>query len=262
MATNKKVWLTVGFIAAVLGGAAIASVGVYFWQQRQTDELRKDFDSQRNQLEERIKTLEEEAKEPKTTKSEESDEPVVADTRTLVGPSGTVAFGYEAQDACGNKFVEDEPTTTEPLKATELGFSFDVPYNPDWGTSECRVTPYDFFDVEDKGSNGISFGPLSAGEGGVGRSYSLLAIDSRTATQAISAIKQEQAEFLSEGPTRSSVGDLTIVSYGISGGLCPIPLIEIIGEDHNYLLNLGCTDEDMSDEFVFMKDILEGFSLL
>jgi hypothetical protein len=258
MATNKRVWLTVGFIAAVLGGAAIASMGVYFWQQRQVDTLRQDFDSQRSQLEDRIKTLEE-AKEPETTKSQEPDEPVVADTRTLVGPSGTLAFGYEAQEVCGNRFVDDEPTTTESLKATQFGFSFDVPYNPDWGSADCRVTPYDFFEEE---IEGISFGPLSAGEGGVGRSYSLRVAESRTATQAISAIKQEQAEFLSEGPTRSSVGDLSIVSYGISGGLCPIPLIEIIGEDHNYVLNLGCTDEDMSDEFVFMKDILEGFSLL
>lgn len=264
MAKGRTVGIIIGWIGTALATALLAGGAVYLVQARQINQVRQDLDSAKRQI------TELQSGDDSIGRDDDGQDLLADDDRRLISYSDNEGYGVDnllyckPEDSGPNAFSLEDATTTVTY-ADELGFSIELPWNPDWGTSKCRINEYESTLISD-GERVLLFGPLIEGEGGLGRLYALRAIPSRSADEAISSIPDEIGEeYLTQDPELDQLADFDVVTYAYTG-LCDAINIEIIGLDQpgksNFVLGSGCTAPPFDDDLDAYEDILEGFQLL
>jgi len=261
MAKGRTVGIIIGWIGTALATAALAGGGVYLWQSKQVDELKQGQDALQRQI------TELQSGDDSIGRDDDGQDLLAEDDRRLLSFSEEEGYGIDnlfycqPDDSDSTAFNLDDPTTTV-LYASELGYSLEVPWNPDWGTERCRVNEYDDISSGD-GQRNLLFGPLIAGEGGLGRMYVLRSLPARSADEAVAAIEDEVgADFLTEGPEVDQMAGFDVVVYAYSG-LCDAFSVEVVGSgDYNYALSSGCNTPPFEDDRAVYESILDGFEIL
>ncbi|MFO0702825.1 MAG: hypothetical protein U0514_03085 [Candidatus Andersenbacteria bacterium] len=240
-----------GFIGTALAAAALGGGGVYLWQRGQLTNVVQ------NQPANVVSTDQ--------VGNQTTNRAAPEDTRKLLTWDDETGYGVDNLFSClpkeldANSFNDADATTTVPFDSVKLGFSLDVPWNPAWGTSACRVNPFELTSTGD-GYQALLFGPLIEGEGGLGRLYSLRVLPGRSASKASDAIQTENSkEFLTEGPTHETIAGFETVTYATSG-LCDLLSVELINPlGSNYQLNGGCGTPPFTELRALFTDVLGGF---
>ena len=138
---------------------------------------------------------------------------------------------FDIRSECGTDFNEDKANTTVAYNDIERGIIVALPYNPNWGTSKCRINPYDI----GKGGT-IFFGRINIVEGGgFGRASWLEFIPQRSIDEALKAAEDDINGVPIVSPTRKAIGKAIVVEYSMAG-LGEWGHLEIIGRKYNYRL--------------------------
>jgi hypothetical protein len=154
------------------------------------------------------------------------------DTRPLVQLSEQNKYKYP--DSPPNA---DPPTTWVEYINEQNGISVSFPFNPNWGTSEYRIPPYEI------SSNGwVQFGPLFNMEGGgVDRVYSFYKLPQKqTAAQIAQHLEEQYSD--SNPPVKSvikKIDHIDIVLFS-SGEFCDSLDLYIVGKRDNYQISSRC----------------------
>ncbi len=180
-----------------------------------------------------------------------------ADTRTLLTPNN-LEYHYNKNSPEGNcqeEFNQDQPSTTVWYTSREKGIEFDVPYNPNWGSTNFRLGPYWEYD------NQIAFGAMTAFERCSWiRTYTLhirLAHDADTVIRDILA--SDPPELIPVAPTTLEINGLTVVKYATSG-LCSYPAFQVIGKKYNYEFAPVCST-NIETDFEYLEKIVKTVKL-
>lgn len=255
MAKGKTTGIVIGWIGTALATAVIAGGGMYFWRGAEIHDLQQNLDIlsvMRNQQQLQNTA----ANAANSTNSTTNTTPPTAeptDARRLLTYDPNQGYGIDNLTSClpkesdANAFNFADPTTTVHFSKADFGFAIDLPWNPAWGTSQCRVNPYEVFTSGD-GFPTVSFGPLEEGEGGLGRTYSISVRPGRSASTAFAAIGKEIKDIQTQAPTRERLSDIEVMTYG-ENGLCDMYFAEVINPlVKNYVLSGGCGAPPYSDE--------------
>jgi hypothetical protein len=211
-----------------------------------------------------LRTSDKDSDVPNTTRSTDTrnagDSGLIAnDDRTLLTiDPGTLSYNPDGAPGCEETFSTAAPTTTVRYESQKYGVAFDVPYNPDWGSEQYRIAPFDEVSTSDT----LVFGPVKTGEGcGWGRAYLLSFQPQRSAKEAIEAGNNSQVSAMySVEPTEETISAFTVIKSEVVG-LCSMPAFEVIGTaDYNYSLQINCGEETEKD-FNFLESIVKTFEL-
>jgi len=244
-ASSRKGLIAIVVILSILLAILVAGGGVFIWMQLNLNKISGALDKTQHQLSEQKK----QQLSSKATKALPKSE--VPDKRQLVTYDKNTGYGLANLNKCGNEFNSDSATSSVHFSSTALGIEWDLPWNKDWGTAECRVKPF-----EEVGDS-VMFGPLVAGEGGLARKYIINKVAPRTAEQTVKQVKAEQGDFLSREPIVEKLnGQEVEVKYAVSG-LCNFPSIELIGPENNYVFHAGCS-QNLDQTFSELDQLLEN----
>lgn len=180
------------------------------------------------------------------------------DDRILLTPDNLEQYCNPLTDMepCYTEIFNTDPaTTTVTYTNQEKEISVDLPYNPDWGSDNYRINPYD--EEDDR----VNFGPINLGEGGGwGRWWWALSFQpAETADQVIAGLDKDSFLFLAE-PEKDKVNNLEIVKYA-EIGLTSYHYIIVIGEKYNYEfistghLDTGSTEDELADLESIVKTV-------
>lgn len=154
------------------------------------------------------------------------------DNRILLTPENITQYCNPAVDlsACeAQEFNVDSPSTTVDYVDQERGIAFAVPYNPDWGSQDYRIEPYE------EESDYLFFGPMTRFEGGGwARPFWMLGFtEAKSADDLIAEIKNSPDTMAASEPEKVDVNGLEVVRY-VEMGLGEHYMMEVIGYDYNY----------------------------
>lgn len=160
-----------------------------------------------------------------------ADRTVLAEiNRDLSGMPGTGAL--LAAYAFGDAAESDDFLYVDPVR----GFTLEVPYNENWSTATYVLPPYERYDEVSE----IRFGPLLRhAVRGYQRAYILRFASPRSAEAAERAYEAQQG-MDSASVYVSAMGSGFAVMVADMRGDCPAPLIEIPGENYNYVFTVSC----------------------
>ncbi len=176
------------------------------------------------------------------------------DNRILLVPNPKLYNSYSPsneESTCEEEFNYSTSTQQVSYSNTEKGISLSIPYNPLWGSSRFRLTPYDEI------RNSVRFGYVSSGEGCTWmRVYSLTFLPVESAQEIIKDVK-EYNDFLNyPDPIEKKIGEVSVIEYKI-GEFCSFANIIILGTKYNYELNAGCRDD-----FKDLENIIKTVKLI
>lgn len=172
-------------------------------------------------------------------------EPDLNDGRTVVDRLLLDSINDALQVGTSDPETELPPEyvfNTDPATATFLyvnsprGMSIHLPYNTDWGNTQYVIPPYYQYDEVSE----IQFGPLLyAPDAGLSPAFVLWYGEPRTA---------EVAEADYEAGFEVSPNDVIVKTIGSGSavvmqnvqGVCPVPVVEVIGKTYNYVLSSSC----------------------
>jgi hypothetical protein len=130
----------------------------------------------------------------------------------------------------------DPPTTTVRYANIAWGLSVDIPFNPDWGTENYSIAPYD------EGKSSVIFGPLHGCEGGVYCRESSIGILPASSAQAITAQLQKEAK-TEDCKSYQCIHDIrTVTMNGLTvvmhqeEGMSSVTIWEVLGKKQRYML--------------------------
>lgn len=156
---------------------------------------------------------------------------------------------------CGTQ-KDFEFNTQDPVDVAYfqgLGVSVAIPFNPNWGTEEYKVKPYDYL-TQDKV---LLFGPLVAVPPcSVDRHYQLRF----SLTKNIDQIYQEkkQTAFPDNVKKIKLKNGLNAV-WAYENPMCNLPTLIIEGKNYTYTISLRCRDVSyLEADFNFLKSIAES----
>jgi hypothetical protein len=174
------------------------------------------------------------------------------------------------QDICSIEFNNDPPTEEILFSNTEKGISFKIPYNPNWGNNNYKITPY--FNFNDS----LTFGRLYVSPEACGwvRTCKLSFNPQRSAEEILKTIKDFNNSQIAQGSTFNSYYELekniingnTIVKYSI-----PIDpaiaapdthIIEIVGKKYNYAFDCNCVWIDYQQGICPSEDIIKNVKFI
>jgi hypothetical protein len=149
---------------------------------------------------------------------------------------------------CGEDFNHDDANEFVPFEIK--GLSISIPFNHAWGTSKCRVSPYEEF------NNEVYFGGTFGGIEGYdfGRNYSISIVPSRKSEDIIHDIKKEKDTYLKDNnqvpvtfltPEIITLNEFTAVSWEGVPGLTDSSNIEIVWKNANYIFRALDSKENL-----------------
>ncbi|GEM_PF-5157529 len=193
----------------------------------------------------------------------ESEDPVSAipdDSRTLLTSENIPEYCDPTTDlaACeAETFNTDAATTTVRYTNAEKGIAVDIPYNPDWGSANYKIEPY-----EEDGDY-VYFGPMSQFEGGGwSRPYWLLGfVESKSADDLITEIKSSPDTLAGGEPEKIDVNGLEVVQYQ-EMGLGTHYMMEVVGEKANYRFVASSFGDEPEDVWTNLTNIVESVELI
>jgi outer membrane murein-binding lipoprotein Lpp len=215
-------------VMAVMAGAASAA-GMYRWQEVRymqiTAEQRVGLEAQVEDLAAEVQTLQ----------------------QRIAQLTGTEDPTTAAETAC--EVNADAPSTTVPFTHERSGVTFDIPYNPAWGTGEIAPEPY----VLLSGIDGVLFGrPRPTGVCEWAHTLQLTVIPART-SEAIATdlgermgipIERSTPELLL---TEEAFGEHTFLSYRVAGA-CLLQNYELQLDELNVIFSTCIEDtEDLKE---------------
>jgi hypothetical protein len=169
-----------------------------------------------------------------------------ADGRSLM------PFDYQDCDAAARG---GDATVAIRYTNAGAGISVDVPYNPEWGTDEYYVEPYDEED------DVISFGRAHAFEACSWiREFEMAFNAAANAEDRLAELNRDDSVTSAE---RLTVGGKDAVMW-YSSGLCDYVDLEVAGDEHNYLFSSTCgAEDDIRDQLMRAAESIrlveEGF---
>ncbi len=149
---------------------------------------------------------------------------------------------------CGEDFNHNDANEFVPFEIK--GLSISIPFNHAWGTSKCRVSPYEEF------NNEVYFGRTLGGTKGYdfGRSYRISIVPSRKTEDIIHEIKKEKNAYLKDSnqvsitfltPEIITLNEFTAVSWEGVPGLTDSSNIEIVWKNANYIFRALDSKENL-----------------
>jgi hypothetical protein len=147
---------------------------------------------------------------------------------------GRSLLPFDYQD-CDARARSGEATVAVRYTNADAGISVDVPYNPEWGTDEYYVEPYDERD------DAISFGGAHVFEACAWiREFEMAFNAAASAQDRLNQLNRDDSVTRAE---RLTVGGRDAVMW-YSSGLCDYVDLEVVGAKHNYLFSSTCGAED------------------
>ena len=251
-------------IGAFIGGALIAGLIVFFWQRSNVNEANQQAvelgQALLDQLDDDHQIPEDPEPEPIATTTKTQDD------RTLLEPSSgrnynPDEFTNDNTDSCFVDFNQDAASTTVTYESSARGLQLDLPHNPDWGTDEYRINPYDEISgsLFDGSSPALLYGPLLSGVEGCGwiRDTRIEFLEARSVAEAKQAAQDSgNLEFPTTDLESVTIGGHTVVLYRYEHGFCEDFTYEVIGEEQNYQIG-GChlgeqTPEEIIESMEFI----------
>jgi hypothetical protein len=186
------------------------------------------------------------------------------DKRILLDQARYEKIPYYTEEF-GEKFNTDPPNTTVSYFNIDKGISFQIPYNPKWGTEKYKIPPY--YEYENK----VLFGPMFIFEAGsLPRACSMEFLPRRSAEEVIVSLEkfvvEERAYKVMEGIPRETIikdtiNGLPVVKYMQYDTLLgATPYIEVIGKKYNYKFSCFWIPEISKMEFI--EDIIKTIQLI
>ncbi|MBP9762015.1 hypothetical protein KBD34_00170 [Patescibacteria group bacterium] len=161
---------------------------------------------------------------------------------------------YEALGASGTNI---QPATTTALYSnSSKGLSIKLPYNASWGTASHTLPPYeeDYSRGEKRSLEGLSFGPIIQGEGGLGRQMGLTFEQATSVRSIFNDLSKRGLEFNSSDVRLMKINTLDAVGY-IDTGLCGGPILIVQGKKFNYRLGKYCSQGNINELVEIAKTI-------
>ncbi len=159
----------------------------------------------------------------------------------------------------------DPATTSITYTNAEMGISFPIPYNDQWGYTGMPLPAF-----SEHAGDGISlghtlFGPPTSGSlEGLGGScdpiqyYSLTFLPARTANAAVHAVESQGVEVVPNA-TVQTINGMTVVRY-TDVGLCSYPTLEVVGQTYNYSFTTSCGGDPEAD-WKYLENIVKSVTL-
>ncbi|MFO0704773.1 MAG: hypothetical protein U0517_02225 [Candidatus Andersenbacteria bacterium] len=187
------------------------------------------------------------------------------DERILLTPDALAQYSHtpEGSPICDAQFVNSAATTSVTYTNATHGFSVALPYNPDWGTEQYRLAPFDELrkpidDGTGKVKATTQYGPMGVGEGcGWYRGLSVSVREARDLEQ-IKADLQNYPPSLA--PREHALGKLKTVEYDV-GALCGAPTIEVLGDTYNLVFAQLCGTDEVEKDIVKLRETVKTVEL-
>lgn len=205
-----------------------------------------------------LRPWEEACEEPEESSS--AEDVIPADDRILLTAANTQEYCDPAVnlDACAAEdFNTEAATLTANYVNKAKGISVALPYNPDWGSANYKIEPYE--EVGDY----VYFGPMSQFEGGGwARPYWVLGfVPAQSADDLINQI-MTSPETLSGGqPEKVTINGLQVVKYE-EMGLGTHYMMEVIGEKSNYRFVASSFGDDPAAAWRNLENIVKTVKLI
>lgn len=168
--------------------------------------------------------------------------------------------GVTAATTFGSEPATETYTYLNPVR----GFSVDLPYSTNWGSSTYVVPPYYLYEEVSE----LRFGPLQTGEGGgYGRTHTLAFRPAKNAEAVVKEAEAEQGALMQNGmpdsykPRIMQGSGVTLVQW-VSAGLCMMPHVEVIGERFNYRFTTCSFDPEIEAHMQELTDIARSVRIL
>jgi hypothetical protein len=114
--------------------------------------------------------------------------------------------------------------------------SIQLPYNSNWGNTQYVIPPYYQYDEVSE----IHFGPLLyAPDAGLNPAFVLWYGEPRTA-EAAEADYEAGFDVDPNDVVTKTIGSGSAVVMQNVQGVCPVPVVEVIGKTYNYVLSSSC----------------------
>ena len=195
---------------------------------------------------------------------------LATDERILLTPENLGEYNKNANGLpnCEAGFVGGEGALEYTYTNEEYGFSADLPFNPDWGTQEYRLDPFDEL-VPPAGGEphgtlaAIQFGLMGVAEGcGWYRFDNLSVRESRSMDDIMTTLSQEYGPLEPiVAPRQVTIGEFDAVEYEY-GGLCGQPTVEVMVGPYNLAAHKICGFGEAEDDLKYLRDILATVRLL
>ena len=167
------------------------------------------------------------------------------------GENMRMAMPEGLQD-CDIALNADEATETVHYTNTNLGIAFDIPYNPNWGTSNYSWSAYK------ENEYGADFGPPMRFETcGISHTYAMERAFPESMRDRKADLEDDILIKELGGVTEHVIGDTVYLQYA-EGGLCKHIVMEVFGEKNNILFQTQCgTDQEQIN---VLTDIVKSIS--
>jgi hypothetical protein len=196
----------------------------------------------------------------------EEDEPAAAadviptDDRILLTTSNTSEYCDPAVnlDACAAEdFNTEAATITANYSNKDKGISVDLPYNPNWGSANYKIEPYEV------AGDYVYFGPMSQFEGGGwARPYWVLGfVPAQSADDLINQIMTSSETLAGGQPEKIVINGLEVVKYE-EMGLGTHYMMEVIGDKSNYRFVASSFGDDPAAAWRNLENIVKTVKLI
>lgn len=184
--------------------------------------------------------------------------------RSELGGICAYEYLYDQSEALERR--NDEPADRTVAYSNQAkGLSVQLPFNPNWGTEQCGLVPYE----ESKYENTVEFGPVSGCEGGgVCRYQDIRLLPAKTAEQVRIELVENELSCFGCSPlfmeiTEKTINGLSILEY-IVPGLCNSVTVQVVGKKHNYELQMcgRALENNVFSDFQYLEGIVKTMELI
>jgi len=207
-----------------------------------------------------LRPWEEECVPGENSEGEDPSAAIPDDDRILLTNANTTQYCDPEVDLAScqaEEFNTEAATTTVNYTDQARGISVNIPYNPDWGSANYKIEPYEV------DGDYVYFGPMTQFEGGGwSRPYWLLGfVPPKSADQLITEINDSPDTLAGGQPEKIDINGLEVVKYQ-EMGLGTHYMMEVAGDKYNYRFVASSFGDEPEDVWTNLTNIVQSVQLI